>query len=186
MALSDQAAQASNVIRQQLDIIFGEMSALEQQNRDVRMANTNFGWENDRLRNAPDVGSRAHYEKRMAEMQNEIYTLREDLKKWKEFGKLKDRAKLKVEQARDAYHTAMTHQQTTIDNLRGRAAKVDELRAQNDRQGVAYQEMRRQNEELNRRNALLVEKVNALQQIIDLGVRGLEVQYQNKLNGDGW
>lgn len=186
MTLSDQARQASNVIRQQLDIIFGEMSALETQNRDVKRANVDFGYENDRLRNEPDMGSRAFYERRLSEMQSEIYTLREEVKKWREFGKLKDRAKLKVEETRDMYLKAYENQQRTIETLRSKAVNVESLQAQNEKQAASFESLRRNNNNVVAQNRLLEEKVRKLEETVNAGIAGLRSEDAWRRNGDGW
>jgi hypothetical protein len=185
--LNDRWNQARNLIMQQVQILLEEMSKLQDTNDRVLRANKEFDQVNAELRSNPPVGSVGAYQKRMSDMQGEIYRLRDELNTWKHYGKLKDRAKMRVEATRDAYHQAMKIQQKTIDELRLRPRLNLSLEAQNQRQALAYEDMRRENADLQRRNTLLEEKVNALKQILDMGIAGLRYEDQKRRNeGQGW
>lgn len=173
MTLSDSWVRARNVIMQQTEILLQEMNRLEDENRAVKCANSDFSIENDRLRDKPSVGSEGHYQKRLAEYQNTIITLTEELKKWKEFGKLKDRAKMKVEGDRDYYKMRMNDIAALLEDVERRARRYEEYKTLDARRAQEYADLQRQNADNVRQNALLKKKVDALQEIVETGIKGL-------------
>lgn len=173
MTLSDRQTQARNVIMQQVQVLLEELNAQDSMIEKLRKYNKEYEVVNAMLRQKPDIGTEGHYQKRLAEYQNEVYTLREDLKKWKEFGKLKDRAKMKVETNRDYYRMRMNEIAAHLDTAEQSSARLKEYMVLNTRQAKEYEDLRRKHDDAVRQNALLKKKVDALQEIIEAGIKGL-------------
>lgn len=173
MTLNDRQVQARNLIMQQVQILLEELNTLDDKVSKLRKYNKEYEAANNTLRSNPDIGSEGYYQKRLSEQYHEIMTLKEELKKWKEFGKLKDRAKMKVEGDRDYYRMRMNEIAAHLDNAEKRSARLDEYIVLNTRQAQAYEDLQRQNADNVRQNALLKMKVDSLQEIIEAGIKGL-------------
>lgn len=184
MTLNDRQNQARNLIMQQVQVLLEELNTQANTIGKLQQYNKEYETSYKNLKSNPDIGSEGWYQKRLSESYSQTVTLREDLKKWKEFGKLKDRAKIKVEQARDTYKAQAEYWQEKAEQWKHRAfnGDVDELREQNDRQALAYEDMRRQNSDLMRQNNLLKEKVTKLNEVVSAGVEGLRAEDTRRRN----
>lgn len=185
--LNDRQTQARNVIMQQVQILLEELNTQGNTIAKLQKFNKEYEVSYRELKSNPDIGSEGWYQKRLADTYAEMITLREDLHKWKEFGKLKDRAKMKVEGDRDYYRMRMNEIAAHADAVERRAAQLDQYIAMNTRQAQEYEDLRRETADTVRQNALLRTKVEKLQEIIESGIKGLrEEDARRQRQGYSW
>lgn len=76
--------------------------------------------------------------KRIEALQTQLDTKTLENERLREFGKLKDRAKMKVERDRDAYLAALSTRNKEVDALRNKVGDTEQLKQQNSAQAAAY------------------------------------------------
>jgi hypothetical protein len=186
MTLNDRYTQARNVIMQQLQVLLEQLNTKDNVITKLQQYNKEYETSYKELKSNPDIGSEGWYQKRLADAYAEKVTLREDLKKWKEFGKLKDRAKMKVEGDRDFYKASAISISKELSTARAKASEAASLRALNTRQAQEYQDLQQQNADTARQNALLKAKVEKLQEIIEAGIKGLRTENERRQHEGCW
>lgn len=176
--MSDEWVKAKNLINQQTQIMVNELGALEarvaNQARSIDILQRERDAAVDRMERSLSETERV----RLSRLAYENGELRRENAKFREFMKLKDNAKTKVEQKRDYLRTLLAEKGATIgalnDEIEEWKVRVTELEAQNARQAQEFQQLRdsiiKKDEMIRKQSA----ENGRLIDVIKLGRKGIE------------
>lgn len=166
--------QAQNLISQQVGIMVADLVDKDRQIAALKRRVTDTERALESYKEKPDSYSEGWYVKELGKAREARQELESNLRRQTEFGKLKDRAKIKVERARDEAQRKVSALEDIISLLRVRAQKADELAVMNERQAQAFAGHERMLAGKEDQVRLLRQENERLMQVIRLGREGLQ------------
>lgn len=175
--------KAQNLISQQTQILVNELWNLQQGRTvlDSRLKETEAALKE--YMDKPHTNSVGWYEKRLSDEAKRRFQAETETRQCKEFMRLKDQSKIKVELQRDAYSRNLELANAKVLDLEKKLFESAELRAQNARQAKEFLELGRKVQSMNKRAQLAEEKVRNLQDILNLGRKAWVEEWKKS---EGW
>lgn len=176
--MGDEWVQAKNLVRQQVEIMVNELEELTRRVGNQRASIDVLQKERDaavaRMNDLPTMRMQMDN----GELKRQVRQLMETNDKYRDYMRLKDNAKIKVEGQRD-YWKGLYHAMTEDSKERHKRAQLAEaenveLRAQNARQALAFEERGKtivKKDEMIRQQSA---ELGRLMEVIKLGRKGLE------------
>lgn len=166
--------QAQNLISQQVGIMVTDLVDKDRQIAALRRRVEDTERALESYKANPDSYSEGWYVKELGKAREARQEVESNLRRAENFMKLKDRAKIKVELARDAAQRKVSALEDINTLLRVRAQKADELKIMNERQAQAFAGHERMLSEKENEVRRLRQENERLMQVIRLGREGLQ------------
>jgi chromosome segregation ATPase len=176
--MGDEWVQAKNLVRQQVEIMVNELEELTRRLNNQRASIDVLQKERDaavaRMNDLPSMRMTFDND----QLRRQVRELTEQNEQYREYMRLKDNAKIKVEGQREMwrarYHEAAEDAKTRGTRARDAEAQNVQLRAQNERQALAFEERGKkilEKDEMIRQQSA---EIGRLIEVIKLGRKGLE------------
>lgn len=179
--MKDEWNNALNVIRQQAAYLVQQCDEEQRKGDTARKASDGLRREVDYMRHRnetlPSGATRASLEDRIQELKRQVRDLENTVSSQREYMKLKDNAKIKVEQQRDATKHANVELRSAVARMKGDADKVQKLETQLRAQAQAFRELENRFEVEVRRRLDAEKLAKNVQDVLSLGVDGLRAEY---------
>ena len=166
--------QAQNMISQQVGIMVADLVEKDRQIAALQRRVTDTERALESYKAKPDSYSEGWYVKELGKERERRQEVESNLRRQTEFGKLKDRAKMKVEAARDQAMRDRDSYKNAFTLLRDQAIQVESLEAANEQQAVAWKDQVRKNGILKDENRRLELENKRLMEVLRLGREGLQ------------
>lgn len=165
--------QAQNLINQQTAIIVAELVESERKRAALERGRVDAERTLQEYREKPDSYSEGWYVKELGKAREERQKLESDLRRARDFMRLKDQAKIKVERVRDIALRDVKNLREINVLLRDKAQKADDLTTANEQQAIAWKRAVEEKRAVQLENARLKDEVKRLLDVIRLGREGL-------------
>lgn len=179
--MKDEWNVALNTIRQQAAYLVQQCDEEQRKGDTARKMSDRLRLELDdakrRNENLPFGVTRASLEDRIQELKRQVRDLENTVSSQREYMRLKDNAKIKVEQQRDAARAVNASLRDAVERSKGNADKVQKLEAQNRAQAQAFRELENRFEVEVRRRLDAEKLAKNVQDVLSLGVDGLRAEY---------